>query len=424
MSGSDLGGAENSLLHVFLKNKCRPYGNEVTHTYITGGKFYVRDSEIGEFYEKYAQDFKILKGLPPVCELHTVYFPMYVDLDLVCNLEYLSDETLDQIIATLNRQLGKFYASAPPFYAIVCTKAYATETEKGWKHGIHVHWPKVIVRVEDAYHIRDGMVTGLEQQKWETLDVDWEEVVDEQVYRSGLRLLGAPKAKPCKLCTPADLACTVCSGKGGLANRHIFDWCVYQFSHVMRGDTRDEEMGEFFRKNTKDLLVETSVRCRQKELTPGFKFYQGFSQRPERGKKRKAIDDAKLTKRWVHLNDSNLHALLREQLLVHSPNYKDARMSVRYDGKEIRVLLSGDGARFCLNKGEGKKEGDYHTSSNVYMVVTKCPRMGYKSAMKCWSAKKVKRPDKPFCCNFVSGARRMDTGKIFNAVAACMACPK
>jgi len=64
-------------------------------------------------------------------------------------------------------------------------------------------------------------------------------------------------------------------------------------------------------------------------------------------------------------------------LARHSTYYERARPSVRFDGTVYRVVLSGDGATFCLNKGTT------HNSQRVYMEIVSV-NGAYVSRMRCW----------------------------------------
>lgn len=272
-----------------------------------------------------------------------------------------------------------------------------------WKHGLHVHWPRLHVDVGRALQIRAGILSGLDRISWKwELGVDrpdWDAIVDEGVYQAsdrggGLRVVGAPKAKKCKACTPADQMCPVCLRAN---NRHIVDVAsVYVPTVWIVGE------GE---RNVQALAVgrlvrKTTVRCwtEAPRLTTGYAVYQGCPPLSDASRKRSAGGGAKKRgaasvaggdlpcklRRLEDVSDSEVLAIARRLVAAYSDKYKDARVSVRRAPTKYVVVLSGDGATFCLNKG------GYHNSQRVYMEVRK--HLGeYHTFMHCWCKCKVLR---------------------------------
>ncbi|NDC43141.1 MAG: hypothetical protein EBZ77_16600, partial [Chitinophagia bacterium] len=255
----------------------------ICYTLFTGGSYYVEDGHKASiFYDMYALDLR--KGtVPAINEIHSVRFPMYIDMDFKAPFRTLSTECIGAVVSAVTEQLDRFFPSA--YRCIVCTKTKGgTECAEGvWKHGIHLHWPEVVVQVEQAFQLRLSMIVGLDRRTdWTALmgckRPDWSSIVDEGVYRrsssanarsGGLRMIGAPKARKCKSCTS-----DICVDCGFHNNRHVVDTNVYELYGVMCGScfVDDSEL----RRDTRALVMATTVRRNAGvPLTQGYTPYVG-----------------------------------------------------------------------------------------------------------------------------------------------------
>ena len=198
----------------FLERYKPTTGGRLSHTLFTGGMYFVPESRQDELWQELAKAFR--KGsMPAIQEVHTVKFPMYLDLDMETPMPHISKEAVRKMAYVMNVQLQKFFPKLGDITLLICTKVRGGVAVKGglYKQGFHFHWPSIVVVVETALSIRQGIIIGLQgtgsdsDTDWKALiglsDPDWDKIVDKQVYRSnegterygGLRLVGAPKAK-------------------------------------------------------------------------------------------------------------------------------------------------------------------------------------------------------------------------------------
>lgn len=403
--------------------------DEITHLLLNGGILRVPEHAMPAFRVSCGDD--LTYGLmQPITENHTVNFPFYVDVDLSLPLETLSEECVAKIARTMNFQIQLFFEDRhEPFRCVVCTKDYSrvdrtSQSDGNYKHGIHFHWPELIVNIDQAYEIRASIVAGLEFDNWSGLlsgtareasgeasgtkagkstdrgyTVDWDEVVDASVYKGGLRMIGAPKAKKCSTCkgtvkkdpeTKMPLLCEECHNQN---NCHILDKAVYRIDKVFVGQNVDDALLADILNNKQRMFRETSVRAPSTaSLTAGYRKYLGCPNVSAPVRKRKGVpvsseDDRRVEKRYkqqAEVTDPKVLKVVRELLIRQSPIYSKCKMTVRTDGKSYRVCLSGEGSSFCFNKN-----GD-HNSNHVYMVI----QVGYggqryESRMRCWCNKKT-----------------------------------
>ena len=407
--------------------------NTATHTHrlLTGGCLAVPDQMAAVFRAKLAEDMR-LGTMPCLMEVHSMVFPMFVDLDLKLPVETLDDVALELLAATMNRQLSRFYAGrAEPFRVLVCTKssptaaaapaAAASATTTGaarplHKHGVHLHWPEVRVNYERAIEIRLSMVEGLHRVFAPCAEVeadgvasagpspaallgdvvvDWDDAVDASVYKGGLRLLGAPKASDCPECKgrTGKFGCATC---GAANNGKVIDPAHYRVHAVLLDNRFDPRGPEGTVKNQVDALRHTSVRCDEAAVpTEGYARYPGCPIVPPGGGKRKA--DAGLETRFRRhpkVTDPRILHIVRHYLVKFSPHYRDSRLDVFFDGQAYRVKLHGDGSSFCLNKN------GTHGSSTVYMDLQRNKFGTFAPTMRCYCRKPEVRGGGKSCKDF------------------------
>ena len=265
----------------------------ISYTLFTGGSYFVRDGmEMERFYNFFAIDVR--RGtVPAINEIHSIKFPMYADFDFRLPVPIVPRDAICRIVSIANEQIGRFFPcgdddddEARSFRCVVCSKSNGGVDcgEGKWKHGLHMHWPELILQVEQAFILRLSIIAGLDRHTdWTELmgcrRPEWSAIVDEGVYRrsstssvrsGGLRMIGAPKAKKCKACHK-DHLCTEC---GGHNNRHIIDMNVYVPYGVLVGPRFVDDAA--LRDDVHALVMATTVRRDMSvQLTAGFTPYVG-----------------------------------------------------------------------------------------------------------------------------------------------------
>lgn len=390
-----------------------------THLLLTQGSLMIHDSFVDDFLQVYADDVRA-ECAPCISQRRSAVFPMYADLDMFLPLETLCEDAVLLLTRVVNERAALFFQDeeqrAQVMRVIVCTKTgKAKRGEDGqYKHGVHLHWPHLHVNTDKALQLRLAMIEGLYQRReldallgFEAGRPPWEVMVDESVYNSGLRMVGAPKASKCVCFGKSDvIACDKCKRNN---NQHIIDPSVYVFRMAMGADgARLAPLEHRLASNLIYLLKSTSVRLNQDAAeTPGFKAYEGAPALVSRetGKKRKAVEGKEDRKCVECTNTPEVEKVIRAHLVKHSPHYAHSRFRIMYNDKyeTVRVSLQGDGANFCLNKGTT------HTSQNVYMEFVRDARERGKliSRMRCWCRKDVKRPNTDMRCRDFESTRKV-----------------
>lgn len=380
-----------------LDNRLSVTSGETTHLLLDKGKYFVPEAMMDGFREHMARDVTASNVLS-ISENHTMVFPMYVDADIEgIPFPALDGEALLEIARILNTQVQRFFEDRhEPFDCLVCNKGDTLGSalaDGGFKHGVHFHWPHLMVNIDMAYQLRASMIAGLDRfDGWEALlgkeRIPWESCIDGSVYSGGLRMVGAPKSVKCSACHGTCSEKKPCGTCGNANNGHIHAPGAYRLCMVVTGREVNAAKKAHIDANSVRLLKETTVRAKEGTVvTPGYRVYTGCPHVDAKmnGRKRSA-GAANLAEKSVEprfrrqpdITDPNIHRIAREHLVKHSPNYANARMIIRTDGKIYKVLLTGEGSNWC-----GNKNAD-HNRQHVYMEIVGGKSNGYVSQMRCW----------------------------------------
>lgn len=414
----------------------------VTHTLMFGGRYSLMDSELRELQEKLADAIMRKETAPPITEQRTVHFPMYADLDFNLQTDTLGPAAVERICSVMTRQLLRFFSSSVAIQedtsrCLALQRSGAAEREEdkvtkemGYRHGLHLYWPGIIVDKERALQIHSSMVAGLMRETWTEEELGphtgllpWDLYLDKSVYNSGLRLPGCVKTKKCPDCSDKKKSGSHCFRCRTFNNNCLVVPSVYELCLGLKGGVRDEAYEAQLIRDRKLFLREACIRCGDSvSLTPGYRVYEGCppptadskgkckagpsSKAPAGTAQRKMANE-------VEVHSESIKAVMRQLLVKHSSYYQDSTLRVfrRVYRKKItyRVKLSGDGARFCLNKGS------MHNSQTVYMDVLR--ESAYNSAfhtfMHCWCRCPIERGGtKTTCSDYTSGYKSVSDAQV------------
>ena len=382
--------------------------NPPTHLVLTGGTFQINDdADLNMLYTRLGNHLRY-EGAEMICvtENRTTVFPMYFDLDLKLPIPVLSCDAIQTVLRVLIRQTLRFYPEDVHDRIGNCVvldktgTAPLNESTGLYKHGVHVHFPKLMVDVDSAFQIRMGVLNGLTSYtgSWEEVlgtnpGEQWNDVVDEAVYRTGLRMLGAPKATKCRSCPPPkDGTCGICKGQNA---KYIIDQRVYKLCMVLEhAGERDPVREEAFTKNMPLLLTKCSVRAPLGTVvTEGYSIYPGCPRLSSSqladvstGKKRKlplsslsgGASKRPSDRRFTEpVENPRAKEIILKYLKHFHEGYSTCLVEAKRNGNKIRVNLRGDQAKYCMNKV------GYHKSNNVYMDIERSG-LDAKAIMKCY----------------------------------------
>lgn len=288
--------------------------------------------------------------------------------------------------------------------------AFMQPMDGRYKHGLHIHFPNLHVKVDQARQLRMSLFDGLAARSWceefGEAHPDWERYVDGAVYDTGLRMLGAPKAKKCPECrSQASIpSCGTCRKANG---SHIIDKRAYQLWRAYSDGQPSEALYSLLKGNKTRQVKKTSVRCNEKvPETPGYVIPPGerlYTKATSRGKRPRNETGSqswpKADANYYVITNSTKLSVLKKYLCRLSSKYSDCAIHIakRYDvtrGKGKRSDTTSEDARvyrvhvdlvghnnkyYCLNKR------DFHKNNRVYMLVAPSnAQSGYSAYMKCY----------------------------------------
>lgn len=372
----------------------RTADNPATHLVLTGGTYQInRDEDFDELYMKLADHLGV-SGVEmiSVSENRTMTFPMYFDLDMKLPVPVLTHDAIRAVLCILIRQTLRFYpedAHGRLGYVVVLDKTGEAPRVSAdsalYKHGLHVYFPRLLVDVNRAFQIRIGVLNGLMYHtgSWtEALGTDpgdeWNNIVDEAVYRTGLRMPYSPKATKCRACYGGN--CDACKGQN---KRHVIDERVYNLCMVLDAHgERDAAEETILKGNMSRFLRACTVRAPSiASVTEGYEIYPGCPQLTSSqlynvsgvggGKRKNPLPLASLSgaaskrateRRFTEvLTSPKVNAIVLKYLKRFYEGYADCWTEVRRGGNTVRVALRGDNSKYCINKR------GFHRSNNVYM---------------------------------------------------------
>jgi hypothetical protein len=439
--------AEQSVMR-FLNSKRETYTQlldrnstaAMTHTFLDGrfpGKFFIPEAYAEEFLECVARDIE--RGtLPPLNELRSDVFRLYVDLDMVVPADTAID--VEHVAKAITSQMARF---VPDGSRVRCIALTTPPVDKGGgrtKHGAHLHFPDLLVAPEQALRMREAAIAALQRDDAPGMAaVDWAEAYDNAPYSNpcgGLRMVGAPKADKCPECRNAKQAAKACRNVDCVRGRVVVDR-RYTFAFCLRRDgTRDNELGRLLRRNAGCLVRLASIRATAEEMRaprlewapfPGCPNFNPLQQRHKQpalsGKRtrefpeeKKSMQD-KWSRRQYDANEKQRGALTNifrarfpdpvagdvyGRVCISKVNYAK-REAGEKTGRKLYAQFTGEGESWCLNIGRD------HRSNRVYGVVTSDGLAWLQCHCSCPTSEGRKKGP---CSRFTSAVKKLSPAEL------------
>ena len=374
-------------------------GEPMTHVAMDGGRFNIPEEHMGKFYENAAEDITNGNFLC-LAEMKTGEFPLFLDGDIELPLDVSFDfQAKIQICSIMNKQIAKFFPESE-HDKVLKTIILAAEPriikDDIMKHGLHIHYPKLIVNTKMAIQIRSSIIAGLELLS--PLSIDWNKAIDYAPYggSGSLRMLGAPKANPCDHCKcNKKLDCIKCRKTRYLEPIPSY----YKLYACLTGfECKRDAEHELCYKNTIQLLKATTVRCKEDtSVNSHFTIYPGCpivdtnddqlyksnrtGKPPEIVNPEKVVHNS-LFKSYTQVTDPILveaaERILHGYAKPHYINAKISSLKVNKAGNTYIGGLSGEGRNYCL------KQNRDHKSNRVFIRIKHDKRYSsYTVSMGC-----------------------------------------
>ena len=379
-------------------------GKEETHNVREYGCFLsVRPNKIIEFRKKLAKTLEEGK-INFMQEIRSDYFKFMVDVDFKSEFA-LTNEQKENLMLLIQSAVIEMVGNQVEDNKVIVSSCDDEEIVKNEqrmiKTGFHLIWPNLVVGIDEALCLRSAIVQYLDQveHNFTTLR-DWEDVIDDAIYRnkSSLRMNGSHKKDKCPKCKKKKGIkdeCVNCHTTGEIdAGR------VYKPIYVINSDnTMDNDFLKRLLNSYIENLKYTSIRTTEEEANinmpnenlPDWFSYNNYTKHTSRRRKRRGysfqnpIDKIKdENKTYISENDEKyikLKNYLLSELYKLSPEYDDTleldKLIKIINRRSISYIFTSR-SHYCLNTK------NTHGSNHIFFVINKATKDVYQKCTSPW----------------------------------------
>lgn len=325
---------------------------------------------------------------------------------LVFDLDFESSSSVsDEYIQNVFVALGKTLEACFPWddykvmYSVILTSPIKKIKTGAYKNGYHVSVINAILTLHQCYQVRALFISYLIEHfggdRDGPLENGFEDVVDNHIYKNGLRLPGSCKGHKCKKCSKSSqIDCQICDGKG-----FIHEGRPYSLEYII--DSRGKVLGpgsaffDFFsyQYGLAQQMDCVTMNAPFKKLVTTFNYPEdGPQPYPEKkkGKKTSAFKNLTDKKLWEKEFKKTINTRFRssEQIMQSMPVFKDIVQLVQSSSvfyKNINVSqiqrnassgdyiinVTGRGCHSCFIKGVEEKTAITHNSNRIWFILSK-----------------------------------------------------
>ena len=152
-------------LFKFLKEHKVENGKDIefTHTSMKGGKWYIADDELSEFYKLYSKEESELS----ITEKHQPKNgPIVIDLDFKVKKKerVITTEVIKNIVKTLTKILKKIFDEDDDYMCVVLQRPEMYEKNNLWTDGLHIQFPYLVCDYMIHFLLRNKFIEKYEQE--------------------------------------------------------------------------------------------------------------------------------------------------------------------------------------------------------------------------------------------------------------------
>lgn len=387
------------------KNKTFKYTEKETHVNLGGGyPLGIPPEKEDEFLEVYANFIKF-GSTSWLVERPTIIMKMIMDFDFK-QKDPLTFHEIEVLAYIVQSEVKKFFpeceAKDPRLDVIVSTNVPQiitldkTSGLKGVKSGVHMHWGFYADKKRSLDLRENFKAACIKNAGKRTLPKNsWDDVMDLCIYSkdgkagSGLRLMGADKAVPCKACDKRKkedtTMCEVCFDKRAINEGRPYHALFVMDSEGNRNLEKEKEYKLDFFKLVKDTKIRTNFTEIPIEplykIPDGAQLYQEEDDSNTNKRKSKKIIIENGKKKRTPQKDKDLRGLnisisnsdrewdaIEDLITMHSlPVYKNvyvSKITTDSNRKSYFVEVKGENCRYCHNISRE------HSSNRIYFLIT------------------------------------------------------
>lgn len=341
---------------------------QVTHVCMDGGKLYIPNEHILDFYDRYYDGIQLGEQYF-ICEVaYNKVIRFYCDFDFKHEEEITYDDiqfSIQKLFELVNKYFNKEYP------VIICSTQSQKITENGktlYKSGYHLIWENLYLSKEHSVALAKHFITvlNIHEPKY-----DWKNIVDIGVYCSGLRMIGSCKIHKVKA-----------TNKKG---KKVIEKRFYTPTHLLPENDENEYLyDDDGQQDYIKFLKDCSIQNIDQHKTPI----------PENSDFNLIIQEniSNIKHKQKEINEEN-HTIQQIRKYIRNyliPEWDDEIISV----VKIRTWYSvRTKARHCLNRNGN------HKSENIYFVIY---RSGFTQKCFCKCNTKENRVYDVCCKDFTS----------------------
>src|SRR5262249_35130772 len=131
-----------------------------THTSLYGGKWYIDDSDLNEFYNLYVREIENGKIFYLTERHQDTYSPIIIDFDFRYNKKYdespITINIIDKIVDNITKIIKEAFSNDENFTCIVTKRPNIYKWKDDiYKDGIHIMFPYIVTKYEFQYVLRE-----------------------------------------------------------------------------------------------------------------------------------------------------------------------------------------------------------------------------------------------------------------------------
>jgi len=323
-------------------------GKSFSHLCLDGGKLNIPQNSIYEFYKQFANGK--LKGEKYfICEVPTKIRHFYCDFDIKYKKAITVYDLLEYIHVIRDTVNECFDIKLP---VIICQRDSIQISDSLWKSGLHLIWDELCLSLDDSINLCKRIIGRLlDTNNKFNGDYDWEEIIDLQVYKGGLRMVGSLKMD-----------------KKRVGGKTEFTVIPQNYIPIMRIDSQGIIDSEYLDGNFFKYLCDCSIRC------------------PDETEAQEAVIALK-SEEDESVREENKWIDAIERYIKHwdlPKEWNDTLVSVN---KTKTGYIVKTQSRYCLNNGkEHKRQNIYFQilqSGLVQKCLCKCRGVSGQKKMEC-----------------------------------------
>ena len=355
---------ESNLSRWLYQNKCfltKDSKLDNTHLCLDGGRLNIPNHLILDFFSEFSKG--LLSGEKYyICETPTSVIKLFFDFDYVHD-DQVSDNQLENWSRVCRKTVNDLFGNRHYDFTIcrAASKQVQKNKRKQIKSGFHIIWKDLFVTQDIAHRIAIRLIEEFQESFPQH---EWKEIIDTQVYKNGLRMVGSRKVSNKKRrrkesSNKSDDSTTKETQKNDYEIIKVDEgreYIPYMFVNKQGVEKQEEDQLIYYNlKQLKQIMIDTCIRTFNNEqpiqpLVDLPEIVSNKSSKKESSKRDTNVEDPKIFDR--------VESFIRYQTITQ---WDSPLRQLRKHGKFYIAKIEG---MYCLNV---QRE---HNSCGIYFQIT------------------------------------------------------